>query len=731
MSKKLELATAELERLEVFKEYKNETMTDMVEILGPEVPEHMSITIANYTMASFVGHFHCKMKLGPDNIVPINMVAFILAKSGAKKTSSVSKLEKVISPGTGVIEIRRLEKQDEFCRRLDIPITPLNPLSNALATEAGMIKRLNDFKKEGIGLPTMFVDEIATELAVNQDMVPNIKLIAQLFDEGNMKSKPLKDSENQSQEVIGMGMNALFIGSEYGILEDNNVLEKFNLEFISKLSRRCFFVYPDFPKEETTALTIDDLLEEIELEKKSSEEIQAKVGKLVKRIAFALKDNDTNITTLEKDAERLYQVYKIYCEELAENLALEQTNLEQQHRHWKALKLAGVYSMFNMHNKITIKDLKEAIYVAELGADNLDKFLIKADRTNHEKLFDHYLDDMAPLTIHDIVKRKWIKKPIEVEDLIRFANSQIGNVGIFKLDNDSVILEKFKETQGVACSYKMCAGTKDERKYKINDGFKYARAPFEDMAKILSNDTAYCSFEFRGGVRGRDNVIGSSDYLVLDVDDTDISDVECSDYLADYKHIICRTSNKENPFKYRVIIPTDVAVDIENDEWAHFMKKVGEHLGIDVDILPKAQIYYGYADRIPIIELEGEDLEASELIKGIHIPKIEIKKLPTDKLKEVYKNRLNHFEWFYEAGDEADETSKGNYHNTLWLYTVHAYDLGLDLQTAMAILYDIIDFRDKDPRPGYLAQLERRMKTYERWVGQSTGLEENKEEYKY
>ncbi len=728
MSTKLTLAKEELEKLEIFKEYRNKTMVRMIEVLGEDVPEHMSMTIANYTMASFVGHFHYKIELAPDNLIPMNMVAFILAKSGARKTSSVTKLEKVIQPGLDIINIMRQEKAEDYARRNDIPLKKLNPLSNALATEAGMIKRLNDFKHEGIGLPTMFVDEIATELAVNQDMVPNIKLVAQLFDEGNMKSKPLKDSENQSEEVIGMGMNALFIGSEYGILEDNGVLEKFNLEFISKLSRRCFFVYPDFPKQETNAVTIDELLLEIKDSKLSSADTQMKLGGLCQKIAFGLKDRDINKTTLEEDAERLYQIYKIYCEEMAELEVLEQVTLEQQHRHWKALKLAGVYSIFNLRKHITIEDMKEAIYVAELGAEDLSKFIEKAERNDHEKLLEHYMENLPPLSTHDILKKKWIKKVIDVEDLVRLANSKLGNVGVLKIENDHVILERFVETEGVGCSYKMCVGTKDERKYKIVDGFKYARAPFEDMAKILSNDTAYCSFEFIEGIRGKDNVTGACDYVVLDVDDTDVTDIECSGFLADYRHIVCRTSNGENPFKYRVVIPTDVAVDVTNEQWPHFLQKISDHLGMDIDILPKAQIYYGYKDREPIVQLEGEDLEASELIKGLHVPKVEIKKLPSDKLKRVYDDRFRVFEWFYEAGESGDTTSKGNYHNTLWLYTVHAHDLGLPYEVALAILYDIIDFRERNPRPGYIEGLERRMKTYIGWESQS---KEKEKEYAY
>lgn len=722
MSTKLKLAKEELDRLGVFDVHQNNVMMAMTTILGKEVPFTMSMTIANFTMASFVGHFHFKLQLSPDNLIPLNMVGFVLAKSGAKKTSSVTKLERVLKSGLDLIDAGRTRKLEEYAIRNDLPIPKLNPLSNALATEAGMIKRLNDFKKEGIGLPSMFVDEISTELATNLDMVPNIKLVAQLFDEGNMKSKPLKDSENQSDEVNGMGMNALFIGSEYGILESEMILEKFNMEFISKLARRCFFLYPEFPKHETEAETIDGVLEEIEVEENASKHLEEQLNLYSKDVTRRYIKNDVNITFLDEDAKRLYKVYKIYCEEKAEEIVIEQINLERQHRHWKVLKLAGVYSIFNNHTTIKVQDLKEAIYVAEHASGDLERFILKAERNSHEKLLDHYLENQAPLSVHDILKRKWVKKAMDIEDLLRFANSKLGNIGVLKMDKDVIELERFVETEGVVCTYKMVSGTKAERAYKINEGFTSARSDFADMAKIVSHDTAYTNFEFHGGIRGKDNVRGACDYLILDVDDTDISDVECSDYLADYNHIICRTSDKENMYKYRVIIPTDVAVDLDNEQWPHFMTKVGEYLSIDIDILPKAQIFYGYADREPIVYLDGDTFEASDLIKDLHVAKVEIKKLSAEKLSRVWHDRLVLFKWFYDAGQRNDPTPKGNYHQTLWLYTVNAYDLGVDLQTATAVLFDIIDFRPTDPRAGYVDGLLKRMKTYERWKTEENGL---------
>ena len=209
----LQIMEDALNELGAFEEHRNPIAEKMMDALGDEVPEVMGLLMANFMIASFANHSRIFLALSPTNHIPSNLVAFILARSGDKKTSSILKLEACIRTATGMMHQRNAmdlaqTMGDDFNEKLN------PPFSNMLATEAGMIKRLNTFHPLLFGTPYLFVDEISTELATNTDMVPNIKLVAQLFDVGDMKSKPLKDSENQSDEIHGMGMSALFIGSE-------------------------------------------------------------------------------------------------------------------------------------------------------------------------------------------------------------------------------------------------------------------------------------------------------------------------------------------------------------------------------------------------------------------------------------------------------------------------------------------------------------------------------------
>jgi len=707
---RLELVTNELNRMNVFGNHTNKTADKMSKILGEDIPFPMSLTIANYTMATFTGHFHLKIKLAEDNLIPCNVIAFVLAKSGAKKTSSMLKLEKALKGGYDVINEYRWDKAKRLAEDTDTDVTPPSPLSNAIATEAGMIQRLNDFAKEGVGLPSLYVDEISTELASNPDMIPNIKLVSQLFDVGDMKSKPLKDRQAQSDEVHGMGMSALFIGSEHGILEDELVLKKFETEFISKLARRSFFVYPDFKQEEKTVETIDDLLQEITIEEEVAQELLTDVSIQSTYIARKAIQTDYMNIDIDEEANRLYKLYKVYCEELAKEVTdNEAVQLELTHRHWKAFKLAGVYAVFNGNESVTIQDLKEAIYVAELNKEHLKKFTYMANRQKYEILLDHYINGGKTLSAHEMVKKKWIQKTgAPLKTIVELANSKLGNTGMLEITEDNtVVFKNFQKTEGLGASYIMVSGAKEERAMRTASGYTYKKSSFEKIGNLLCNDTAYCPFEFKGGIRGKDYIVSGADFIVLDVDDDGITDNEASDMLCDFNHIIARTSSN-SPYKFRVILPTDITVDIENDKWKPFMKKVSEYLGIEIDLLPKAQIYYGYKGRELIVN-EGIDLPASELVKNIELPEKKAKPLTRKGVSEVLDNPFETFKYAYEI-----ESGKG-LHNSLWRVTVHAYDIGLTYDETVTVLNDILEYIDDEPRTGYMDSLYKRMRSYNGW----------------
>jgi len=707
---KIEVLKKELDKLKAFEPTTNSVVMKMISTLGDEVPYRMSVVLANYTMASFVGHFHWKIELEVNNLVPVNVISFVLAKSGAKKTSSVKKLRSCLDLGYDLIEAKRQLAENELAISLEVKPRPLKPLINALSTQEGIIRILNEFSREGLGLPSLFVDEITTELDTSSDIIPNIKLVSQLFDDGDTESKALKDVNNQSEEVRGMGMNALFMGSEIGILENEVILKKFNMEFMSKLGRRCYFVYPDEETKETNNKNIDDILGDLDKSRKLGRKISEELGRLSISIAKKGIDGTTNRIGLSVKGKRLIDSYMLYNKERSELEEIEVIKLEQSHREWKVLKLAGVYTIFKGKSEIGTKEIREAITVAELLSKDLQKFIYKAERQIFEKVADHFINGRKSIKVHEMVKKKWIKDQKDIDQLLLLVNSRLEDFGTVYTKDNMIVMDKFEKLEGVQLTYKKATGTKEQRSRKVTNGYKTFRKDFSFMSKVISNDTAYTNVRFKDGVRGKSNVEGNPDFLILDVDDTDISDKECSSYLMDFNHMICRTSNKKNPYKYRILLPTDVSITVDNEDWSTFLKKVAEDLGIEFDILPKAQIFYGYKDREVIHFTEGEDYPIKRMMHSVsqtkHVPK---KKFSKAQLEGIYEERFVVFKWFYE---EEMWGKGGQYHNSLFLFTRNAAEKGVDLESSKAILDDIVDYRTRDPRDGYINALKDRMEKY-------------------
>ena len=706
---------SELDRLNVFDGKMNRFAMYMANSLDEEVPLSMRLNIANYALASFIGHFHTKIVL-EDSFIPTNFIGFTLASSGSAKTSSVNKLEKALSRGYNVIEdVRKVlaeKKAKEKAEANDEEnwlkyMKPLNPLFNSISTEAGMIKKLNDFKNEGIGLPSLFVDEISTELACNADIVPNIKLVSELFDSGNKKVRALKDETMQSEEVSGMGMCALFIGSEIGLLLDENALRKFNGEFISKLARRCFFNFPDFIYEEKDYNDIEGILN-TELEQKEFQVANSlEIRDMSYNVAKKLSESDVTNIMIDVDAERLYKIYKFHCKYESQKHKEESVILEQLHRHWKVLKLAGVYAAIDERNSISIEDLKEAICFAESIDGHLAKFIELSKREDYEILID-LLRVEDRVSVHELKKRGIIngtgKAETKIQSLIELGNSKLGKEGMLKYTEGFVELELFKSVEHGA-SFIMVEGTKEERSWKTKDGYKYQKTKFEKLGNLLCNDTAYCAFEFTDGVRSNDNICSGATFVVLDIDDSDITYTEAHDMLSDFRHIVAKTSNENNPYKFRAIVELDIEVNLDSRLWKNFMSKVGEYLGLELDLLPKSQIYYGFKGREVLTNLEGEPLPASELIKTIDILPKEVKRLTKNKLIEAYEDRFEIFKYAYESGGNTAAAS-------MFRAFKHGRDLGMEKEQVIDLLKDICDYRGTDfeyimKRTGMMNQINR------------------------
>lgn len=707
------------------KQVPNKIIDEMSQVgrtLNATIPMSMLDVMSAYELANLVSQYQWKIDLD-GSLIPTNMVALVFLKSGGGKDSSRNAIEKAVQVGYDLVNELRYEKLVERAKAQAIEkdgddttyekyLKKLQPLKNSISTVEGLTTRLNNFARDGLGMPSLYSGEFGSELQTNADIVPNIKLISELYDAGNKQSKAIKDKDNQDSEVTGMGMNALLVGSPSNLILDEAILKKLKTEFISKLARRSYVVYPKDDEYNNEVFTsFEDLLRSKQQSKKLGSESNSSLSDMVTKM-HSLSIGSETILKIDESAYFKYIAYQEYCGSFKDDkFAHESVMLHKVHASWRALKLSGVFAVARGSKSIEDIDLHQAISFTERMMGYIEKFENEANMLPYEKMVDYLSASDSTLTYHELQKLEWIKpsgKPeTQVNQLVELGNSKLGTKGILHHQESKVWLEEFikVEESGHGASYVKAEGSKEERATKVRDGYVYKRNEFEKLGNLLSNDLAYCAFEFKDGVRSNENIISGATFIVLDIDESDMPYTEVHDMYQDYKHLIAKTSQEDNPFKFRMIMELDVEVKLESRLWKSFMEKVAEYLGLKIDLLAQSQIYYGFKGRKVLSQLEGEPLPASELMKDLDTKVEEVVKLTGKARLKAFEDKFNVFSYAYEA----EGTTRAVY---LFRVFKQAVELGFSKEQVLETIEDISDYHGTDlefiyKRTGLKRQIER------------------------
>ena len=81
------------------------------------------------------------------------------------------------------------------------------------------------------------------------------------------------------------------------------------------------------------------------------------------------------------------------------------------------------------------------------------------------------------------------------------------------------------------------------------------------------------------------------------------------------KHIIARTSNKDEPKRFRLILDLDELTDFSEINYKKFAKTITHDLNIDADYLSPAQVYFAYAHSNPLCYFEEKQILLTGYVK--------------------------------------------------------------------------------------------------------------------
>lgn len=724
----LNLTRQELEKRDAFNPQLNPITQQLINAIPfSTVPDKMKYVLVTSQLINFSAQFKRNIKLWDDTLVPINAISFVIAPSGGGKDSSVRAGRKPFADGFKRIETARYQKAVkaaiEAARAAgeDPPnepavyepyMLPIPPIDITPTTGPGLVKHVNDIAALELSSGFIYSGEFADELQSNPDMLENIKTLAEIYDLGIKEVKYTKAAEFRSDAINGEPVSALFVGSPGYILYDEATKKKFHIAFMSKLARRSWFCYTPDKIPEPVFDSIEELMQYEEQIVNQSLQARASVSPTIDAVAKFGIDSAGQDILVSEEAAHLFRVYKRYNNDLVDSLPNQDSTyaLIRRHLQWKCLKLAGAYAIMEKSNIITERHFLEAIRFAEIFDKDMEQFEAELNKADHERFSDFANTQLnsegkAIISIHDIKKKGFLASVsrTKLQELITLC-SGYDRDGIYSIINEggAIQYERIIKTDILTASFKPidCSNLNRAVQSKNPDqvhqakktiahsavyGYETEEVTFDQLHELLIGEFAYSPFKFKNGTRGKDNILGGTKWLVLDIDDTPISAEYCHFYLSDINHYVVLTSDPENQYKYRVIIELDSYVELSNTAWKTFYKLVAQDLALKVDLLPQSQIFYSYGDRPIYSNLEAAPLEVREyVIKALETPETTTS-VTSSQAKSLLADPLTTFSYAFDApyGSASRNVIQAIY---------HLRDLGGDLQSALQLFEDIQDY---------------------------------------
>lgn len=734
-----------LDKESAFTGSQNKYLSRVVEAISfPTINSRMKSVIAVAQLTAFASQFRRNIKLWDDvTEVPINAISFVITGSGAGKDSSVKAARKCFNSGYALIEQTArevaIDQAIQQAKEEGLPnpkdeamyrpyLKPVPPIDIMPTTGPGLIQHINDIGEIGLGAGFMYSGEFSDELAYNQDMVENIKTLSEIYDTGDKEVKYTKSIESRSKAINGQPVSALFVGSPGHILYDESTKKKFYIAFMSKLARRSWFCYAPDKIEEQVFATLDEFWDYEEEIENISKHARVGMDLETRTIAeFNLLKTGQEIT-ISKEVERLYKTYKRYNNDLADLMPNQESTyaLIRRHLQWKALKLAGAFTIMNCEDEITSKEFVEAIRFCETLDKDMELFEKDLNKSPHELLVDYFhtktlVNGTTEISTHDLKKQGFMTNIsiTKLKEMVTLCAGYDKN-SVYSVINDGAAIQyepivktevinvTYKEINCMALNAAIESGDYDKIRQAKNDigatvnyGFESADTTFADLPQLLADDYAYSPFRFKDGVRRKENLESGTKWIVLDIDESPLSAEEAHMMLSDINHHIALTSNNDNHFKFRVLLELDSEVFLDPISWKHFYLKIADELGLRADPLPQAQIFYSYAGRTVYSNTDANTINTRDYLmyaKERASERETHSRVMSSAQKQVQlKDPTTTFEYAFEA-------RHGEGSRSMYRMMRHAQDLGASMSEVLQLLEDVNEYWD-NPMP--LERLER------------------------
>lgn len=428
------------------------------------------------------------------------------------------------------------------------------------------------------GSVNLQIDEIGANLVGNLEV---LNTFLELYDIGVIKQKLIKNTSDnvRSEEINGRTpTNMLLFGAPSKLLNGGKTEEEMHAMLETGYARRCFFGY------NTKAKAARDLTPEQIYDMMTNKTDDAYVNQFsehMEKLADIV--NVNRRITISKPTTLLLIEYRLKCERDADLLAdhEEIKKAELSHRYFKALKLAGAYAFVENSPELTEEHLYQAIKLAEDSGTAFTQ-LLSRDR-NYVKLAKYIATCKRDVTQADLVEdlpfyRGASGQKTEMLTLA-IAYGYKNNIIIKKSFEDGIEFLRGETLQATDLNKMLVSYSKD-----LAVGYQNEFAPFDKLHQLTqTSGFHWINHHLIDGHRQEESCKAGFNMVVLDVDGgVNMSTVKI--LLKNYKYLIYTTKrHTDEEHRFRIILPTNYALELDAADYKEFMKNLYEWLPIELD----------------------------------------------------------------------------------------------------------------------------------------------------
>lgn len=644
------------------------SISKMAELFKKEAPflgEVSNVMTASLVYVNMYGKFRPYIQdaiVSKKTNIPANLFVVNIADSGTGKDASFTLGLEVLKEAEKVIEEARIIESENIAKatakklnkqaqqKEGIPDADtviddsgweqyVKPISSGLfksATVQGLLAEAEATEKSGsMGNLFIVISELGNALANDGNIDGLIQIMAEGYDTGKLPEDLVKTKELKVGSIEGLGMSLLAHTSPTPLMKNQKLVDKLKSIFGSYLGRRAY----------CTVTSLNDATSSIGLENNIDAQVEQMLNSVHSNIAEMdelSKDAVTGVTrilngvdlekiTLTDDARRLYAKYYILNKSYRslaymkdENFVTEGLLPELINRHWRAVKLAAIWALAENTSVINAKLLASAIYFTEYVGKGLRTLMSSIDLMSHERFIKAIQDKeiVNSIRFDTMLKLAYIPRVEKnaVNTFLVTVNSALQGKAIVQADFEKSIvtvqvIESSTGEYGVSAIRFQPTDSKDYRKDKSFKGFKYNKYKLSDLTTLLKGDYAYSPFEFKDGRRSNDNIISETNWIIFDVDESELPlDTLHETYLSGTCHIIATTSDSSNMHKFRLILPIAQKIGADKQVYKYVMNRIAEELMLTIDPASTvlSQPIYSYSGGVVLDNL-NENIEPMDI----------------------------------------------------------------------------------------------------------------------